>query len=43
MYPVPPGPLPITGFNMIGFGLVGAVMIIAGVLALRMFYFSRNR
>jgi hypothetical protein len=43
VYPVPPGPLPITGFDMLGFGLVGTVLLAAGVLLLRIAYFARSK
>jgi hypothetical protein len=43
MYPIPPGPLPITGFDMLGFGIVGSVLIMAGVLLLRLAFFSKSR
>jgi hypothetical protein len=42
MYPVPPGPLPITGFDMFGVGLVGAALVLLGILAVRAAYFSRS-
>jgi hypothetical protein len=43
MYPIPPGPLPITGFDMLGFGIVGSVLIMVGVLLLRLAFFSKSR
>jgi hypothetical protein len=43
MYPVPPGPMPITGFDMVGFGLAGSCLIILGFLALRLAIFSRRK
>jgi hypothetical protein len=43
MYPPPIGILPITGFNMIAFGLVAGALIIGGLIFLRVAYFSRSR
>jgi hypothetical protein len=43
MYPIPPGPLPITGFDLMGFGFVGTALVIVGVLALRAAYFARTK
>jgi hypothetical protein len=43
VYPPPIGVLPITGFNMIGFGLVAAALIVGGLIFLRVAHFSRSR
>jgi hypothetical protein len=43
VYPVPPGPIPITGFDMLGFGLAGTVLLAVGVLLLRIAYFARSK
>jgi LPXTG-motif cell wall-anchored protein len=43
VYPPPIGVLPITGFNMIAFGLVAAALIIGGLIFLRVAHFSRSR
>jgi hypothetical protein len=33
----------VTGFDMLGFGLVGSVLLMVGVLVLRAAYFSRSK
>jgi LPXTG-motif cell wall-anchored protein len=43
MYTMPPGLLPMTGFDMVGVGIVGAALIFLGFLALRAAYFSRSK
>jgi hypothetical protein len=43
VYPPPIGILPITGFNMLGFGLIAGLLIIGGLIFLRVAYFSRSR
>jgi hypothetical protein len=43
MYPPPIGVLPITGFNMIAFGLLAAALIIGGLIFLRIAHFARSR
>jgi hypothetical protein len=43
MYPIPPGPLPITGFDMLAFGIAGSVLILAGVLIVRLAMFARSK
>ena len=43
MYPPPIGILPVTGFNMIGFGLIAGALIVTGAVLLRAAFFSRSR
>jgi hypothetical protein len=43
MYPVPPGPLPITGFDMLGVGVAAATLIALGVMLVRIAYFARSK
>lgn len=43
MYPIPPGPLPVTGVNLLGFALAGGVLTIVGLAAARLAYFARRR
>jgi LPXTG-motif cell wall-anchored protein len=43
MYPIPPGPLPITGFDMLGFGIAGSALIAVGFLLIRLVVFSRSK
>ena len=43
MYPVPPGPLPITGFDMLGIGVAAASLIAVGFVLLRIAYFARYK
>jgi membrane anchored protein len=43
MYPIPIGPLPVTGVNMLAIALAGGGLLIAGLLLLRFAYFQRKR
>lgn len=43
MYPIPPGTLPVTGVNLLGFALAGAILTILGLAAARLAYFARRR
>lgn len=43
MYPLPTGPLPVTGAGMLGIALSGGGLIIAGLVMLRLAYFVRRR
>ena len=43
MYPIPPGPLPITGFDMLGLGIVASALIMLGILLVRLAFFSRSK
>jgi len=43
MYPPPVGVLPITGFNVIGVGLVAGALLVLGAILLRAAHFSWSR
>lgn len=43
MYPIPTGPLPVTGAGMLGIALSGGGLMIAGLFMLRLAYFIRRR
>lgn len=43
MYPIPPGPLPVTGVNLLGFALAGGILTIVGLATVRVAYFAQRR
>jgi hypothetical protein len=43
MYPVPTGPLPVTGVNMLAIAMIGSGLLIAGLVLLRLAVFMRRR
>lgn len=43
MYPLPTGPLPVTGAGLLGFAMAGSGLLIAGLIMLRLAYFVRRR
>jgi hypothetical protein len=43
MYPPPIGVLPITGFDMVGMGALGAGLLIIGLIAVRAATFARYK
>jgi hypothetical protein len=43
MYSIPPGTLPITGADLMGFGIAGGALVIAGIVTLRLAFSLRRR
>ncbi|HEX4832992.1 MAG TPA: hypothetical protein VH478_18070 [Trebonia sp.] len=43
MYPLPIGPLPVTGVNMLAFAITAGALMTAGLVLLRLAYLARRR